>query len=107
MNAAAKHHHNRSDWTIVAIGAFKLVKSVSLMALGVALIRWRDEDLGEVASRWISHVWLGRSYVDAILVKLSFLRKETIDEFTIGSFVYSVLLLVEGIGLCLRKRWAE
>src|SRR6186997_3379687 len=107
MRAAVKHLNAKSDWAIIAIGLFKLIKSVSLLALGVALIHWRNKDLGEVASRWITNVWLGRAYVDAVLVKLSLMRKETIDEFTIGSFVYSVLLLVEGVGLCLRKRWAE
>ena len=53
------------------------------------------------------NLWLGRPYVDAVLVKLSLLSKETIEKFAIGSFVYSVLLFIEGVGLCLRKRWAE
>jgi uncharacterized membrane protein (DUF2068 family) len=107
MPAVAKHRNQKSEWALVAIGSFKLVKSVSLLALGIALIFFRNKNLGEVASHWISRVWLGRSYMDALLVKLSLLRKETIDEFTIGSFVYSVLLSVEGVGLCLQKRWAE
>jgi len=33
--------------------------------------------------------------------------KDTVDQLAIGSFVYAALLLVEGIGLCLRKPWAE
>src|SRR5215208_843835 len=104
MPAVAKHPHGESDWAIVAIGSFKLAKSAGLLALGIALIYYRNKDLGEVASRWITNVWLGRSYVDAVLVKLSFLSKEKIDEFAIGSFVYSVLLMIEGVGLCLRRR---
>lgn len=107
MPGMAKHTRGKSDWALVAIGSLKLAKSASLLALGLVLIYYRNEDLGEVASRWITNVWLGRSYVDAVLVKLSFMSKEKIDEFAIGSFVYSVLLLIEGIGLCLRRRWAE
>jgi len=107
MHTVAKHRNGKSDWAIVAIGIFKLVKSTSLLALGAALIHWRNKDLGAVASRWIGNVWLGRSSFDAVLVKLSLMSQKTIDEFAIGSFVYSVLLSVEGIGLCLRKRWAE
>jgi uncharacterized membrane protein (DUF2068 family) len=107
MPAVAKHSHGKSDWAIVAIGSFKLAKSAGLLTLGIALVCYRNKNLGEVASRWITNVWLGRSYVEAVLVKLSFLNKEKIDEFAIGSFVYSVLLLVEGVGLCLRRRWAE
>jgi hypothetical protein len=107
MCASAKHSNGKSDWAIVAIGILKMLKSASLLALGIALIYYRNEDLGKVASRWITNVWLGRSYVDAVLVKLSFLSKDKIDEFAIGSFVYSALLLIEGVGLCLRRRWAE
>jgi hypothetical protein len=103
----AKNPHGKSDWAILGIGILKLAKSAGLLALGIALICNHNKDLGEVASRWITNVWLGRSYVDAVLVKLSLLPKETIDEFAIGSFVYSALLLVEGVGLCLRRRWAE
>jgi uncharacterized membrane protein (DUF2068 family) len=107
MHALAKRCYKKADWTILAIGMLKLAKSATLLALGVALVHWRNQDLGDVASRWISHIWLGRSQMDAWLVKLSLVRKETISEFAVGSFAYSVLLLVEGIGLCLRKRWAE
>jgi uncharacterized membrane protein (DUF2068 family) len=107
MNAVAKERHKKSDWAIIAIGVLKLVKSISLLALGIALIYWRNKDLGEEAARWLKNAWLGRPYVDMVLVKLSLMSKETIDEFAIGSFVYSVLLSVEGIGLCRRRRWAE
>ena len=31
----------------------------------------------------------------------------TLEEVAAGSFIYSALLLVEGIGLCGKKRWAE
>jgi uncharacterized membrane protein (DUF2068 family) len=107
MHAVVKHPNVKSDWAILAIGLLKLVKSASLLALGLALIHWRHQDLGQVASRWLKDAWLSRPYIDAVLIKLSLLRKETIHEFAIGSFAYSVLLLVEGVGLCLRRRWAE
>ena len=107
MQEVANRRDKKSDWAIVAIGLFKLAKSAILLALGIALVHWRHKDLGEVAARWLKDAWLGRPYVDRVLVKLSLMRKETIDEFAIGSFVYSALLLVEGVGLCLRKRWAE
>src|SRR5436190_3415572 len=107
MHAVAKHRNGKSDLAIVAIGIFKLAKSAIVLARGIALIRCRNRDLGEIASRWISNVWLGRPYIDGVIDKLSFMSKETIDKFAIGSFLYSVLLLIEGVGLCLRKRWAE
>jgi uncharacterized membrane protein (DUF2068 family) len=97
----------RSDWTIIAIGLFKLIKSVTLCAVGVALVHWRHADLGQVASRWVSKLWLSRAYFQEAIARLSFASERTVHHFMIASFVYSVLLLVEGVGLCLRKRWAE
>jgi uncharacterized membrane protein (DUF2068 family) len=97
----------KSDLTILAIGVLKLLKCASLIAIGIVLVRCRDQNLGEVASHWLRRLWLGRSYMDALLVRLSVMSKETIDEFAIGSFTYAVLLAVEGIGLTMQKRWAE
>jgi uncharacterized membrane protein (DUF2068 family) len=107
MPAAIEPRPAKSNLALVGIGVFKLVKSVSLFALGVVLIHWRGHDLGAAASQWINDLWVGRSFVDKIVLKLSTLDGRTIDEIVVGSFMYSMLLLVEGIGLCRRKRWAE
>jgi uncharacterized membrane protein (DUF2068 family) len=107
MQAAAEPRHNKSDFAVVAIGIFKLVKCVLLLTFGIALIRWRNDDLGEVASNWITRLWLSRSYFEGLVAKLSLLSRHTIYRFAVGSFIYSALLSIEGIGLCLRKRWAE
>jgi uncharacterized membrane protein (DUF2068 family) len=107
MHSTTKRRQRKSDFALVAIGIFKFVKSMLLIALGVALIRQRDQDLGVLASKWIDTLWLSRSYFNELVVKLSFVSQETIDQFAIGSFVYSALLLIEGVGLCLRRRWAE
>jgi uncharacterized membrane protein (DUF2068 family) len=96
-----------SDLAIIAIGVFKLAKCLLLLALGIALVHWRDNDLGALASKWIGRLWLSRSYFDGVISRLSFVSRDTVDQLAIGSFFYAGLLLVEGIGLCLRKRWAE
>src|SRR5689334_2059476 len=102
QSAAAK-----SSFGLLAIGVFKLVKSVSLLALGIMLLRWRHEDVGDRASDWIDAIWIGRPYSDSLISRLSSLSEQTIEEVAAGSLVYSTLLMVEGVGLCLRKRWAE
>ncbi len=107
MNAPSKSSRSRSDLTLIAIGAFKLAKCALLLAFGVALIRYRDQDLGMLASNWMDRLWLGRPYFSQAIMNLSFLSQKTIDEFAVGAFVYSVLLAIEGVGLCLRRRWAE
>lgn len=98
---------NKSSLALIAIGIFKLVKSALLVALGLALVRWRDQAIGSVASDWIDSLWVGRPYFDGLLAKLSLMSERTIEEFAAGSFIYSALFLIEGVGLCLRQRWAE
>lgn len=107
MHVIAKSERQRSDFALIAIGVLKLVKSILLFALGTVLVCYRDEDLGRLASHWISKLWLSRAYVNELIIKLSLLNQQTIHHFTIASFSYAVLLLIEGVGLCLRKRWAE
>jgi uncharacterized membrane protein (DUF2068 family) len=97
----------RSNVGLVAIGIFKLIKSVLLLALGIGLLYGRGHDLGEVASRWINSLWIGRPFVDHFLSKLSSVDERTLENAAAGSFVYSALLIIEGVGLCRRKRWAE
>jgi uncharacterized membrane protein (DUF2068 family) len=96
-----------SDAAIIAIGIFKLAKCLSLLALGAALVHWRDKDFGALASKWISRLWISHFYFDSVIARLSFVSRDTVDQLAIGAFVYAALLLVEGVGLCLRKRWAE
>jgi uncharacterized membrane protein (DUF2068 family) len=106
MDATSKPGRH-SDYGLIAIGIFKLVKSTLLFALGMVLICYRDEGLGTLASHWISKLWLSRAYFNELIIKLSLLSPQTIDRCTVASFFYAVLLAIEGIGLCLRKRWAE
>jgi uncharacterized membrane protein (DUF2068 family) len=107
MSQGKIHLPGRSDWAIFAIGVGKLIKCASLLAIGVALIYWRHADLGEIASHYASKLWLSGTYLDESIARLSFLDQKTVDHFMIASFGYSVLLGVEGVGLCLRKHWAE
>ncbi len=78
-----------------------------LLALGIALVHWRDKDFGALASKWIDRLSLSPSYFDSLIARLSFVSRDTVDQLAIGSLFYAALLLIEGVGLCLRKRWAE
>jgi uncharacterized membrane protein (DUF2068 family) len=106
MAASADPWSSKTGFGLVAIGVFKLGKSALLLALGITLVRWRH-DLRERASDWIDVIWIARPYLDNLISRLSSINERTLGEFAAGSFVYSALLLVEGVGLCLRRRWAE
>ncbi len=105
--ASAEFRPDKSSLALIAIGISELVKSVLLTVLGIALVYWRNEDMGELASQWIDALWLSRPYFENLIARLSLMSVQTIEQFAAGSFAYSALLLIEGVGLCLRKRWAE
>ena len=49
----------------------------------------------------------GGRYAGAALQKAANLTPDKITSIGIGSFIYAALFLTEGIGLWLKKRWAE
>ena len=107
MPAVDKFRQERSNVALLAIGVFKLANSGLLFGLGIGLIHWRHRDLGEAASHWINTMWVGRPYFDNLISSLSSINERTLEHVAAGSFFCSALFLVEGIGLCRRKRWAE
>jgi uncharacterized membrane protein (DUF2068 family) len=107
MSPSGQSKQKRTNTGLLVIGIFKLLKSTLLLGLGIGLVYGRNQDLGQVASQWINTLWIGRQFVDNLLSKLSAIDERTLKDVAAGSFVYSVLLLVEGIGLCREKRWAE
>src|SRR4029079_1571428 len=46
-------------------------------------------------------------FVHSLLVRAFSVTPQQLEEASVGTFLYSGLLLTEGIGLLLRKRWAE
>lgn len=107
MSLSGQSKQRRTNFGLIVIGIFKLVKSVLLLGLGIGLLINRDRDLGHIASRWINELSISHSVFDNLLAKLSSLQPRTLEHVAAGSFVYSALFLIEGVGLCRRKRWAE
>jgi uncharacterized membrane protein (DUF2068 family) len=99
-----------SDTTVIRlIAAFKLVKAITLIALGVGALKLVHRDMGSTLDHWITtcgldpdHPWL-----ETGIEKISHLTPAKVKGLGIVSFVYASLFLTEGIGLWLMKRWAE
>jgi uncharacterized membrane protein (DUF2068 family) len=97
------------DRLIRLIAIFKLVKAGLLIALGVGAFKLLHKNVGSVLEHWVVALRLdpGQRFVDAALAKAANLSPEQIKRLGWGSFIYAGLFLSEGIGLWLRKRWAE
>ena len=97
------------DRLIRLIAAFKLLKAGLLIALGIGAFRLLHKDLAEILVRWIEALRLdpGQHFLDIALAKASNLSPAQIKKVGVGSLIYAGLFLTEGVGLWLRKRWAE
>ena len=97
------------DRLIRLIAAFKLLKAGLLIAFGIGAFRLLHKDLGEILVRWIEALRLdpGQHFLDIALAKASNVSPAQIKKVGVGSLIYAGLFLTEGVGLWLRKRWAE
>ena len=103
------HPHRSGAKALLLIGAFKLLKATLLVTVGVGALRLLHRDVAEQVSAWISDFRIdphSRLFY-AVIQKLGVLDDHKLREIGFGSFFYAGLLTIEGVGLCLRKRWAE
>ena len=107
MSAARKH--TVEDRTLWLIGGFKLVKGLLLLVVALGALHLLHKDIDDVTAAWAAHLHLDTDnrYVDAALGKLISLDDRKLREISAGTFFYAALLLTEGVGLLLRRRWAE
>ena len=91
------------------IAAFKLLKGLALLALGIGALRLLHKDVEAIVVHWINifQVDPHSHYMQLVLAKLSILDDRRLKVLSAGTFIYSALFLTEGIGLALGKRWAE
>jgi uncharacterized membrane protein (DUF2068 family) len=91
------------------IALFKLLKCVSLIAIGVGAFKLFHADVVSVLMHWIGAFRLdpANRFLDAVVAKASNLSPHQIEKLGLGSFIYAGLFLTEGIGLWMLKRWAE
>jgi uncharacterized membrane protein (DUF2068 family) len=97
------------DRTLWLIGGFKLAKGLLLLVVALGALHLLHKDLDEVTARWAArlHLDVGNRYVDRAMGKLMSLDERKLKEISAGTFFYAALLLTEGVGLLLRRRWAE
>jgi uncharacterized membrane protein (DUF2068 family) len=103
-----KSHEERAGF-VLAIGLFKLVKAVVLVAAGLGALKLLHRDAAEVLEHVLTAIPIapGRSFVERAAARVGVLSEKQLAGIAFGTFVYAAIFLVEGVGLLLRKRWAE
>src|SRR5260370_39482170 len=91
------------------IAAFKLLKALALIAVGIGALKLLHKDTATIVEHWVNvfRVDPHNHFINRLLEKLSILDDRRLKELSIGTFVYAGIFLVEGVGLALKKRWAE
>jgi len=91
------------------IAVFKLLKGVLLLAVGIGALRLVHRDVAEILSRWVAELRFDPQsrFIHALLLRAGAVDDHMLRRIGAGTFVYSALLLTEGVGLWLEKRWAE
>ena len=91
------------------IAAFKLLKGLALLAVRIAVHLLANKNLVAEAQHWVDlfRVDPHNRYLHLLLEKLTHVDARKLHALSLGTFVYSALFLTEGVGLFLRKRWAE
>lgn len=94
---------------LLLIAAFKLFKGLALLVVGIGVLKLMHKDVAAQIQRWIELLRVDphNHYIHRVLEKLPILDARKLKELSVGTFFYSALYLTEGIGLALRKRWAE
>ena len=95
--------------TLVLIALFKLVKGLLLLAVGVGAVKLLHRDIAQTISDWVDFLRVDpdNRFIHGLLTRLLRLSPAQLRAASVGTFIYAGLLLTEGIGLLLRKRWAE
>ena len=94
---------------LLVIAAFKLLKGLALLAVGIGAHTLIDKDLVAVVEHWVNvfRVDANNHYLHALLERFTDLSPQRLKAVSFGTFFYAVLLLTEGVGLAWGKRWAE
>jgi len=94
---------------LMAIGIFKLIKGLLLVLVGIAVVKLVHHDVVEVLTRWVTAVHMDpeNRYFRKVVTHLLSVDDRKLREVGAGTFFYAGLFLTEGVGLLLRKIWAE
>src|SRR6202140_1126370 len=98
-----------SSRTLLLIALFKLIKGVLLVAVGIGALKLLHKDVAQTALHWVDvlRVDPDNRFIHGLLTRAFTISPKQLKATSIGTFIYAGLLLTEGTGLLLRKRWAE
>jgi uncharacterized membrane protein (DUF2068 family) len=94
---------------LLVIAAYKFLKSIGLLLLGFGALRFLQGNRAVAIAHLVDTLRIDphNHYVNQLLEKLANVDARKLHQFSVGTFFYAALFLIEGVGLALRQRWAE
>jgi uncharacterized membrane protein (DUF2068 family) len=91
------------------IAGFKFIKALLLLAVALGVVGLLHRDAAREVYRWAQtfRVDPNNRYVHRLLERFFLLNAKQLRELGVGTFLYATIFITEGIGLSLRRRWAE
>ena len=85
------------------------MKGILLVAVGVGALKLLHRDVAAVVAHWVDilRVDPDNRFFHRLVEKAFSVNPRQLKELSVGTFFYASLLLTEGVGLLLRKHWAE
>jgi uncharacterized membrane protein (DUF2068 family) len=98
-----------SSVVLILIGLFKLFKALLLVMVGIGAFKLLHKDLAGAVVHWVQLLRIDpdNRFIHGLLLKIFRITPKQLKELSVGTFLYAGLFTTEGIGLLLRKRWAE
>jgi uncharacterized membrane protein (DUF2068 family) len=98
-----------STKTIFLIAIFKLFKGTLLLIVAIGALRLLHRDIAATVAHWVEvlRVDPDNHYIHSLMLRAFRVNSRQLKDVSAGTFIYSALFLTEGIGLLLRRRWAE
>ena len=95
--------------TLLLIALFKLFKGVMLVIVGIGALRLVHKDVATVVMHWVDILRVDpeNHFIHRIIERAMGIHAKQLRAISAGTFFYASILLTEGIGLLMRKRWAE
>jgi uncharacterized membrane protein (DUF2068 family) len=100
---------SNNSGTLLLIALFKLIKGILLVAVGIGALKLLHKDVPQTVLHWVDvlRVDPDNRFIHGVLTRTFSISPKQLKATSIGTFIYAGLLLTEGTGLLLRKRWAE
>jgi uncharacterized membrane protein (DUF2068 family) len=95
--------------TLLLIACFKLFKGILLLVVAFAAFHMVHRDVFAVVERWVDllRVDPDNRFIHKIIVRSFGIDANQLRAISAGTFFYSSILLTEGVGLLMKKHWAE